>query len=348
MNGYRSNVKIPKPSAKLTGQMLRKVVYALPDSQLELLSGGELQLIRSNGTISRYDLHQIETILAFGQVQIDSYLIPQLLAFGVPISFFDRQGEHLGRLEPANTTRGDLLQAQANLAPEKRLRLAQQMAWGIARRARIFLARSPQKKLMPDEFKQASNELQIVCDWIFRHELEQVIGSIGRSFQIYYRMLPLLVPGWEFSGRKGKEPLNRMLDFVYALLEESCKSAVAAAGLNPSLGIWHADRTRHQPLVRDLVSEFKCFVDAVVIRSIVRQRITLKDFDGEWFSDSKLLPPQVAAVMVAEYTKKMAEEFQYPYLGFRCSYQEAISLQASQIAWYISGQIDDYFSLVLK
>lgn len=339
---YRSNYRVPKPCPELIGQLLKKTIYVLPDSSLELDKNNRLRSTLPSGQINRYNLSEIETILAFGNVNLDSYLIPQVLAAGVPIAFFDR-GKFLGRLEPSTSDRADMLQAQVEIELERKLNLASQMVWGIARRNRVFIARIQKDKQNPD-LNCAMKELKDVADSVFRYQdLAQVVGSIGKIFEIYYRCFPLLLNSdWEFS-RSEETPLNRMLEFVYALLEESVKSAIIGAGLNPSVGIWHSDRAK-QPLVRDLVAEFKSFADAVVVRAINRNQIVLKDFD----IDGDKLSRQVTAILVREYEKKMTEEFAYPHLGFRCTYQEAISLQAKQIAWYVSGKINDYFSLVLR
>lgn len=57
---------------------------------------------------------------------------------------------------------------------------------------------------------------------------------------------------------------NSMLDYGYTILRGHCLRAVLAAGLNPTLGIFHRNRANHFALVDDLIEPFRPVVDWVV------------------------------------------------------------------------------------
>jgi len=58
--------------------------------------------------------------------------------------------------------------------------------------------------------------------------------------------------------------INGQLDYGYAILRGACLRAVVAAGLIPSLGIWHRRRDNPFGLVDDIIEPFRPAVDWVV------------------------------------------------------------------------------------
>jgi CRISPR-associated protein Cas1 len=59
---------------------------------------------------------------------------------------------------------------------------------------------------------------------------------------------------------------NGALDYGYAVLRSLCLRSIAAAGLWPSLGIWHRSRDNPFALVDDLIEPFRPAVNLIVVR----------------------------------------------------------------------------------
>ena len=81
------------------------------------------------------------------------------------------------------------------------------------------------------------------------------------------RYWPLLFGGDFRRNRYGAGP-NPFLNYGYTVLRSAVARAVVAAGLHPSIGIHHSNRTNSMCLVDDLMEPFRPMVDYVVVRLV--------------------------------------------------------------------------------
>jgi CRISPR-associated protein Cas1 len=91
------------------------------------------------------------------------------------------------------------------------------------------------------------------------------------------RYWPLLL-GPEFRRDKNAGGVNGMLNYGYAVLRAGVARAVMAAGLHPSFGLKHSNRSNPMVLIDDLMEPFRPSVDREVYRLI---RLGLNDVDRE-------------------------------------------------------------------
>jgi CRISPR-associated endonuclease Cas1 len=84
------------------------------------------------------------------------------------------------------------------------------------------------------------------------------------------------------SPRLATDPVNAMLNYLYALLESETRLAIAALGLDPGLGILHVDSQSRDSLACDVMEPIRPQVDAYVLNWISRE--TLK---REWFFEER-------------------------------------------------------------
>lgn len=76
------------------------------------------------------------------------------------------------------------------------------------------------------------------------------------------RYWPLLM-GPDFRRDRDASGVNALLNYGYAVMRATCARAVVAAGLHPTIGIQHANRSNAFALADDLVEPFRSLVDAV-------------------------------------------------------------------------------------
>jgi CRISPR-associated endonuclease Cas1 len=67
------------------------------------------------------------------------------------------------------------------------------------------------------------------------------------------------------SPRLAVNPVNAILNYLYALLEAECRLAVAALGLDPEMGVLHMDTINRDSLACDLMEAIRPDVDAYVL-----------------------------------------------------------------------------------
>jgi CRISPR-associated endonuclease Cas1 len=73
-------------------------------------------------------------------------------------------------------------------------------------------------------------------------------------------------------------PANAILNYLYALLEAECRIACLAIGLDPGLGIVHADQRSRDSLALDIMEAVRPDVDAYVLDLLASRVFAARDF----------------------------------------------------------------------
>ena len=80
------------------------------------------------------------------------------------------------------------------------------------------------------------------------------------------------------QNRHATHPINAVLNYAYRMLESDVHTAALEAGLDPSIGYLHTPRTGRGALVYDLMEPLRPAVDRIVLRFVLSERFTSKDF----------------------------------------------------------------------
>jgi CRISPR-associated endonuclease Cas1 len=80
------------------------------------------------------------------------------------------------------------------------------------------------------------------------------------------------------SNRKAERPVNAMLNYLYSLVEAEAILACQAVGLDPGLGVVHADAKGRQSLALDIMEPVRPEVDAFVLDMIERRTFRKVEF----------------------------------------------------------------------
>jgi CRISPR-associated endonuclease Cas1 len=100
------------------------------------------------------------------------------------------------------------------------------------------------------------------------------------------------------SPRLATNPVNAMLNYLYALLESEARLAVAALGLDPGLGVLHMDAPSRDSLACDVMEPVRPMVDAYILNWVGRE--TLK---REWFFEQRDGSCRLMAPFVAQLSE---------------------------------------------
>jgi CRISPR-associated endonuclease Cas1 len=84
------------------------------------------------------------------------------------------------------------------------------------------------------------------------------------------------------SPRLAANPVNAMLNYLYAILEAESRLAIAALGLDPGLGVMHMDAPARDSLAFDVMEPVRPLIDAYLLKWIGRE--TLK---RDWFFEER-------------------------------------------------------------
>ncbi len=78
--------------------------------------------------------------------------------------------------------------------------------------------------------------------------------------------------------RNASNPINAVLNYVYTLLEVESRIALIERGLDPGLGLFHADSANRQSLATDVMEPVRPHVDAFVLNLLRTRAFAAKDF----------------------------------------------------------------------
>jgi CRISPR associated protein, Cas1 family len=100
----------------------------------------------------------------------------------------------------------------------------------------------------------------------------------GAAARAYFGALGQIMPdGMTFAGRSRRPPediINAALSYGYAIILGETVSALCAAGLDPAIGLLHADDDNRPSLALDLMEEFRpLVVDQVVVSAARRAEL---------------------------------------------------------------------------
>lgn len=93
------------------------------------------------------------------------------------------------------------------------------------------------------------------------------------------------------SNRHASDPINALLNYAYAVLETECRIALLAVGLDPALGVLHADRPGRDSLALDMLEVLRPGADAWVLAALQQRTFARTDFIETPDGRCRLLAP---------------------------------------------------------
>ena len=93
------------------------------------------------------------------------------------------------------------------------------------------------------------------------------------------------------SNRKAERPVNAMLNYLYSLVEAEAILACQAVGLDPGLGIVHADAKGRQSLALDIMEPVRPDVDGFVLDMVEQRTFRKAEFTETSDGHVRLLAP---------------------------------------------------------
>ena len=78
--------------------------------------------------------------------------------------------------------------------------------------------------------------------------------------------------------RAATNPVNALLNYIYSLLESESRLALLSAGLDPTLGVLHADQRNRDSFALDAMEAIRPAVDAFVLDLLEERVLTSHDF----------------------------------------------------------------------
>src|SRR5215217_5000241 len=107
------------------------------------------------------------------------------------------------------------------------------------------------------------------------------------------------------TSRSAGNPINALLNYAYAILETEVRLAILAMGLDPGMGVLHADLKSRDSFVYDLLEPLRPVVDGYVLNLLAERTFAVKEFFETRQGVCWLMPPLPQTV--AELAPRLAQ-----------------------------------------
>lgn len=284
----------------------------------------------------------------FGNVQISTQALKEVVSRGIPLALFTSGGYFLGRVVGHESKNVDLRVAQYRLATDEArcLALAQTVVASKVRNARTLLRRNGdvEPALLAELERGAKHAERATA-------IESLLGIEGTAARRYFGAFTTMLKGddgriaaFDFERRNRRpprDPVNALLSFAYALLTKEMAIAIANVGLDPLLGFYHQPRFGRPSLALDLMEEFRpLLADSTVIGAINTGVVSPDDFVVAHGSCALGAPGRKKFLLA--YERRMDQLVTHPTFGYKISYRRVLEVQARLFARVALGEIDQY------
>ena len=340
--------------------LLNTLYITTQDSYLS--KDGECVAIHHKDSLKgKIPIHNLDSIVLFGQVTCSPYLLNHCAEHGVSISWLTQYGKFLATMHGPVSGNVLLRKAQYKKSDDAiaSASIALSIVIGKISNCRTILLRASRNKeseILKGAIKRLEDCLHRLKDNLSSAavRVDTVRGIEGEAAQIYFGVFGQLIQeqtGFSFSCRNRrppKDPVNCLLSFLYTLLTHDVRSALESCGLDPAVGFLHRDRPGRPSLALDLMEELRPYlVDRLVCTLINRGQIktsdfTIKETGGVYMDDD------TRRVILTSWQERKQEIVEHPFLKEKVAVGVICHCQARLLARYIRGDLASYPPFVIR
>ena len=306
------------------------------------LENGRIVVESEGNLLARVPIHQIGTVVVWGNVGLTTPLLAALPDRGVEVVFLTRYGRFRARLLGNDTPHVALrrLQYAATDNAAWRLTTARGLVTAKLQHQHTVLQRHRRRKgeAVPEDVTDALESVRAALTAVSnKRTLNSLRGVEGTAARAYFRGLrSLFRPPCRFEGRRKRpptDPVNALLSLGYTLVTQKAQSAVQVVGLDPYAGFLHAEEYGRPALALDLVEEFRPIVDGVVLKICNQGLLSpTEDFTTGGDKHAVMLTQEGLKRFLQTFENRFAQKFLHPERGERLTLNQCIVEQAYQIA----------------
>ncbi|GGL21335.1 CRISPR-associated endonuclease Cas1 [Mangrovihabitans endophyticus] len=325
----------------------RTVYVARPGAAVRIEAGRLLVETPDDTELLNVPTGHVESLALFGPVGLSAGARTWALTNDVEVIPGSRRGHYLGQLHTRSTRRVTRLRRQLAAAdtPDRALPIARTLVAGKIRKQVVLIQRLTRRE--PHEQTADSiatmRRMQTMLD--AAGSRDEILGLEGAAARAYFTALGHLLPAeLAFTGRNRRPPLdviNAALSYGYTLLVGEAVAALAAAGLDPAIGLLHTDDDNRPSLALDLIEEFRPLIVDQVVATAARKR-TLTTGHGRTDPDRPgvLLTEKGREALIDAYEHRMLHVTRGALPGFAGSLRRHLHRQAQRLAAHLDHGAD--------
>ncbi len=207
-------------------------------------------------------------VLASGAVSLSGRALRRLVEMGVRLVVLGQRGQVVGELRPVDRVNKTIeaRMAQYRVIVEGRaLAYAAEMVYSkIVNQARVlrYLAKCKREPWLQEQSYKVEDYAYRIRDRLEKGVLDANLlrGLEAQAARRYWELIAALLPGdYGFRGRNpfSEDPINKALNYCYAILYSICYDALIVAGLDPYAGFFHRPKSGRESMVYDYSEMFK-------------------------------------------------------------------------------------------
>jgi CRISPR-associated protein Cas1 len=288
-------------------------LYLVEQGSILRKMGNRLVVEKDGSILLDTPYHKLEAVLIFGNVQVTTQAIGELLEYGVRLNLLSRHGELRGSLDPAQGKNIPLRIAQFELHRDAQrvLAMARVLVDAKITNCSQVLATfgSHEEERAPEAQEaivQLSNSRQAAAS---AADLDALNGVEGAAARLYFdALMRRNKSAFHWPGRvkhPATDPINSLLSFTYTLVGNELAGLAEGLGLDSFLGSLHQLDYGRRSLALDLVEMFRGpLADRLVLTMCNRNQFSEADFEPAE-GGALHLRPESAKRFFAEYERWM-------------------------------------------
>jgi CRISPR-associated protein Cas1 len=317
---------------------------------------GDTVLVHQDQEVKlRVPIHNLGSIVCFGNVLCSPFLLGLCGARNVTLSFLTENGRFLARVHGPISGNVLLRREQYRRADDPAIsaEVARSVVTAKIANSRIVLQRAMRDgpelaDCVP--MKQALEDMQrYIKDLQLQATVDQIRGIEGSAAAAYFGVFDYLISAnkehFFFKERSRRPPLdnmNSLLSFLYTLLVHDVQSALEGVGLDPAVGFLHRDRPGRPGLALDLMEELRAYlVDRLALSLVNRQQVKPEGFT-KTESGAVTMDDETRKAVLVAWQKRKQEEITHLFLQEKVPLGLLAHVQAQILARYLRGELEGY------
>jgi len=265
---------------------------------------------KNSKTLLEIPFIKVDGIVIYGNIQVTTQLINDLLDRGIDIVYMTRNGRYKGALRSAISMNTFLRMAQHDRYREEdyRLMIMKEIVKAKANN-QICILRKCNWHNSSVDFKDNINAMEIMLkkanDKITRAGLMGIEGAISAEyFKVFKYMLKKGMHFEKRTRRPARDPVNALLNLGYTFITNEIASLLEAAYFEVGLGFFHGVQYGRKSLALDIVEEFRQPVIDNFVLNIINKGI-INESDFEISNEGVVLVEESFGKFCTEYRKYM-------------------------------------------
>lgn len=289
-------------------------------------------------------IEKIDSIFAFGELDMNTKLVNFLAQNGISIHFFNYYGFYTGSFCPRKRlVSGNLVvkQAEYYLNGAKRLELAKEfIRTAIHNIGKNLLHYKNEGKDVDGAMSYIEGEL---VNLEAAKDIPQLMSAEGRARDTYYRSFgSFLRPGFEMTAGRVKRPpdnpINCMISFGNSLAYRTVLSEIYATQLDPTISFLHEPGERRFSLSLDISEVFKPIIVDRLVFSMINNRLI--DPEKHFMKELNFcyLNEEGRKLFVQQFDEKLRTTIRLNELKRNVSYRKLMEIECYKLMKHILGE----------